>query len=72
MLPKAHSLYIGSHYDFGAHSLNAFVCFCQDEKSLPKDFGPPDRAAAAAAALPRKYTRSFLHWDKKKRIKQIK
>ncbi|XP_031163025.1 heterogeneous nuclear ribonucleoprotein M isoform X4 [Sander lucioperca] len=24
-----------------------------DEKSLPKDFGPPDRAAAAAAALPR-------------------
>lgn len=30
--------------------------FLQDEKSLPKDFGPPDRAAA----LPREFTPSLV------------
>lgn len=44
-------------------------CFLQDEKSLPKDFGPPDRAAAAAAALPRKCTCSFPPGIKKKSLR---
>lgn len=53
MLPL---LYIRALWPDDEYGYNAFAFFLQDEKSLPKDFGPPDRAAA----LPREYTSSLV------------